>query len=98
MSSSAALGMVNTVVFAYETIRKIQPKDVKNLKQLGNAYLEAGDSDMAIKTGNRYGNQPKRRDAEDLLKRDGRSGDEKGKWEESEDYGAQLKDESEAQP
>ena len=67
---SAALGMVNTVVFAYETIRKIQPKDIKNLKQLGNAYLEAGDSDMAIKTGNSIRQiNPSDGDAEDLLKR-----------------------------
>ncbi len=96
---SAALGMVNTVVFAYETIRKIQPKDVKNLKQLGNAYLEAGDSDMAIKTGNSIRQiNPSDGDAEDLLKRASvAAAMNKGKWEESEDYRAQLKDESEAQ-
>ena len=96
---SAALGMVNTVVFAYETIRKIQPKDIKNLKQLGNAYLEAGDSDMAIKTGNSIRQiNPSDGDAEDLLKRASvAAAMNKGKWEESEDYRAQLKDESEAQ-
>lgn len=96
---SAALGMVNTVVFAYETIRKIQPKDIKNLKQLGNAYLEAGDSEMAIKTGNSIRQiNPSDGDAEDLLKRASVAvAMNKGKWEESEDYRAQLKDESEAQ-
>jgi len=96
---SSVLGMVNTVVFAYETIRKIQPKDIKNLKQLGNAYLEAGDSDMAIKTGNTIRQiNPNDGDAEDLLKRASVAvAMNKGKWEESEDYRAQLKDESEAQ-
>jgi tetratricopeptide (TPR) repeat protein len=96
---SSVLGMVNTVVFAYETIRKIQPKDIKNLKELGNAYLEAGYSDMAIKTGNTIRQiNPNDGDAEDLLKRASVAvAMDKGKWEESEDYRTQLKDESEAQ-
>ena len=65
---ASLLGMVNTVVFAYDSIRKIQPKDLKNLKELGNAYLEAGDSDMAIKTGNSIRQiNPSDGDAEDLL-------------------------------
>ena len=38
------LGMNNTVVFGLETIRQINPKDLKNLKQLGDAYLEVGDN------------------------------------------------------
>jgi len=96
---ASALGMVNTVVFAYESIRKIQPKDVKNLKELGNAYLNAGDSDMAIKTGTSIRQiNPSDGDAEDLLKRASVAvAMNKGKWEESEDYRTQLKDESEAQ-
>lgn len=96
---ASLLGMVNTVVFAYDSIRKIQPKDLKNLKELGNAYLEAGDSDMAIKTGNSIRQiNPSDGDAEDLLKRASVAvAMNKGKWEESEDYRTQLKDESEAQ-
>ena len=39
------LEMKGTIVFALETIRQINPKDLNNLKELGDAYLEIGDTE-----------------------------------------------------
>ena len=93
------LEMKETVVFAYETIRKIHPTNIKNLKELGNAYLEFGSTEKAIETGNAILKiQPTDGDAVDLMKRASVAvAMNKGKWEESEDFRAQLKDESETQ-
>ena len=93
------LGMTETVVFAYETIRKIHPKNLKFLKDLGNAYLDAGKTEKAIETGNEILKlSPTDGDAVDLMKRASVAvAMNKGKWEESEDFRAQLKDEDEAQ-
>ena len=89
------LGMTETVVFAYETIRKIHPKNLKFLKDLGNAYLDAGKTEKAIETGNEILKlSPTDGDAVDLMKRASVAvAMNKGKWEESEDFRAQLKDE-----
>lgn len=93
------LEMKETVVFAYETIRKIHPTNIKNLKELGNAYLESGNTEKAIETGNAILKiQPTDGDAVDLMKRASVAvAMNKGKWEESEDFRTQLKDESETQ-
>ncbi len=97
--AAANLGMMNTAVFAYETIRRIQPKDLRNLKDLGDAYLDAGDTESAIGIGGEIMKiNPSDGDAEDLMKRASVAvAMNKGKWEESEDFRAQLKDEAEAQ-
>jgi tetratricopeptide (TPR) repeat protein len=97
--SASSLGMLQTVVFAYETIQKLQPKDIKNLKDLGNAYIEAGNTELAIATGNSIKQiNSNDGDAEDILKRASVAvAMNKGKWEESEDFRTQLKDEEEAQ-
>ena len=97
--ASSHLGMKETVVFAYETIRKINPTNIKNLKELGNAYLEVGRTEKAIETGNMILKvNPTDGDAVDLMKRASVAvAMNKGKWEESEDFRTQLKDESEAQ-
>jgi Flp pilus assembly protein TadD len=97
--AASSLGMLQTVVFAYETIQKLQPKDIKNLKDLGNAYIEAGNTELAIATGNSIKQiNSNDGDAEDILKRASVAvAMNKGKWEESEDFRTQLKDEEEAQ-
>lgn len=97
--ASKLLEMKETVVFAYETIRKIHPTNIKNLKELGNAYLESGNTEKAIETGNAILKiQPTDGDAVDLMKRASVAvAMNKGKWEESEDFRTQLKDESETQ-
>ena len=93
------LGMKQTAVFGLETIRQINPKDLKNLKQLGDAYLEVGDTEKTIAIGNEIQKiNPNDGDAEDLMKRASVAvAMNKGKWEESEDFRNQLKDEAEAQ-
>ena len=97
--AASAIGMSKTAVFALETIKQIQPKDVKNLKELGNAYIEAGDTESAIATGGEIMKlSPGDGDAEDLMKRASVAvAMNKGKWEQSDDFRTQLKDESEAQ-
>jgi tetratricopeptide (TPR) repeat protein len=93
------LEMKETVVFAYETIRQIHPTNIKNLKQLGNAYLEFGNTEKAIEAGNSILKiNPTDGDAVELMKRASVAvAMNKGKWEESEDFRSQLKDESETQ-
>lgn len=93
------LEMKNTVVFGLETIRQINPKDLKNLKILGDAYLEVGDTEKTIAIGNEIQKiNPSDGDAEDLMKRASVAvAMNKGKWEESKDFRTQLKDEAEAQ-
>lgn len=97
--AASHLGMTQTVVFAYETIKKVHPTNIKNLKELGNAYLNAGNTEKAIETGNTILKiNPTDGDAVDLMKRASVAvAMNKGKWEESEDFRTQLKDESEAQ-
>ena len=72
---------------------------MKNLKELGNAYIEAGDTESAITVGGEILKlSPGDGDAEDLMKRASVAvAMNKGKWEQSEDFRTQLKDEAEAQ-
>ena len=95
----AQLEMNGTVVFAYETIRSIQPKDLANLKKLANAYLESGQSDLAIQTGNAILEiNPSDGDAEDMMKRASVAvAMTQGKWEGSSNFREQLKDKEEAE-
>lgn len=95
----AQLEMNGTVVFAYETIRSIQPKDLANLKKLANAYLESGQSDLAIQTGNTILEiNPSDGDAEDMMKRASVAvAMTQGKWEGSSNFREQLKDKEEAE-
>ena len=78
---------------------KYTPKNLKFLKDLGNAYLDAGKTEKAIETGNEILKlSPTDGDAVDLMKRASVAvAMNKGKWEESEDFRTQLKDEDEAQ-
>ena len=95
----AQLEMNETVVFAYETIRSIQPKDLTNLKKLANAYLESGQSDLAIQTGNAIlAINPSDGDAEDMMKRASVAvAMTQGKWEGSSNFREQLKNKEEAE-
>jgi tetratricopeptide (TPR) repeat protein len=95
----AQLEMNGTVVFAYETIRSIQPKDLANLKKLANAYLESGQSDLAIQTGNAILEiNPSDGDAEDMMKRASVAvAMTQGKWEGSSNFREQLKNKEEAE-
>ena len=52
VDAAKELDLKETVVFGLETIRQISPKDLKNLKELGNAYLEIGETEKTIAVGN----------------------------------------------
>ena len=95
----AKLEMNGTVVFVYETMRSIQPKDLSTLKKLANAYLESGQSDLAIQTGNAILElNPSDGDAEDMMKRASVAvAMTQGKWEGSSDFRDQLKDKEESE-
>ena len=97
-NAAHSLGMHGTVVFALETIIKFQPKDVATLKKLAHAYLEAGDPDSVISTGNKIQEiNPGDGDAEDLMKKASVAvAMNQGKWEGSTDFRDQLKDKDEA--
>ena len=99
VDAAKELNLKETVVFGLETIKQISPKDLKNLKELGNAYLEIGETEKTIAVGNEIQKlNPSDGDAEDLMKRASVAvAMNKGKWEESEDFRTQLKDEAEAQ-
>ena len=99
VDAAKELDLKETVVFGLETIRQISPKDLKNLKELGNAYLEIGETEKTIAVGNEIQKlNPSDGDAEDLMKRASVAvAMNKGKWDESEDFRTQLKDEAEAQ-
>ena len=51
--AASYLGMNQTVVFAYETIKKIHPRNIK-FERARNAYLEVGNTEKAIETGNLF--------------------------------------------
>ncbi len=93
------LEMTESTVFAFETIRTIQPKDLDNLKKLANAYLDAGQSDLAIQTGNEILQlNPSDGEAEDMMKRASVAvAMNKGNWEGSTNFREQLKDKEEAE-
>ena len=95
----AELEMPKSVVFAYETIRTIQPKDLANLKKLAHAYLEAGESDLAIQTGNAILQiNPSDGEAEDMMKKASVAvAMNQGKWEGSTNFREQLKNKEEAE-
>ena len=97
--AARALGILKTTAFAFETIHKIQPKDLNNIKNLANVYIELGQTEDAIKMGNLIVSiNPRDGDAEDIMKRASvAAAMHRGKWEESEDFRTQLKDEAEAQ-
>jgi len=96
--AAQSLGMLNTVVFAYETILKFQPKDLAILKKLAFAHLEAGNPDAVIATGNAILKiNPSDGDAEDIMKKASVAvAMNQGKWEGSTDFRDQLKDKDEA--
>jgi len=97
-TAAASLEMNHTCVFAYETIRKLQPKDTAILKKLAKAYLDSGNPDGVIETGNAILQlNPGDGDAEDLMKK--ASVDvamNQGNWEGSTDFRDQLKDKDQA--
>lgn len=96
--SAAALEMPETVCFAWESVREVQPTDHDTLLSLGEAYLAANKHKEALRV------------ADDLLRTKPQDGDalalmrrasvaqtmDKGKWEEEGTFREKLRDEEQA--
>lgn len=93
------LDLLETVVFAWESIRDSSPNNIKVLLSLGNAYIAAQRGEDAVAIGEKILQiSPGNGDAQDLLKSGSVSQSlSKGKWEEEDaTYRSKLKDADEA--
>ncbi|HLS27655.1 MAG TPA: tetratricopeptide repeat protein [Opitutales bacterium] len=93
------LDFLNTVVFAWESIREQSPENVKVLLALGNAYIEAERGEDAVAIGDQLLKiSPGLGEAQDLLKAGSVSQSlTKGRWEEEDaSYRSKLRDADEA--
>lgn len=94
--AAKALGLDDTVVFAYETIKEIEPNSIDNLLALGEAYIVVGKNKDAVWVGDEILKfAPSNSEAQILIKKASvaQTVDE-GNWQESDDYRQKLKDES----
>ncbi len=96
--ASEALEFWGTAVFAYESIREVEPQGVDNLVALGNAYIKAGESKEAVRIGDVILRAlPGSAEGQDLVRRASVAiSMDKGKWEEQGDFRDKLKDAAEA--
>ena len=97
--AASAAGFHGTAVFARETIHDADPDNLSNLQALGQAHLDNGDTENAIRVGSLIlKKKPGDGEAQELLKQASVTvALDKGKWEESDDYREKLKDQGEAQ-
>lgn len=98
-AAAEALELFETAAFAYEEIKKIEPKDVENIKALMSVYIHIGRSEDAIRIGDAaYHQHPSDDEIQGLIKKASvEQSISKGKWEEDESFRDKLKDEEEAQ-
>ena len=97
-AAAEALDLLETAAFAYEEIRKIEPKNVGNIKALMFTYIEIGKSEAAIRIGDAaYREHPVDDEIQSLIKKASvEQSINQGKWEEDESFRDKLKDEDEA--
>ena len=88
-----------TAAFAYETLRKIDPKDASNIKSLMAVYIKTGRNEEAVSVGEAaYRANPADDEIQALIKKASvEQTMEKGRWEEDKSFRDKLKDEDEAQ-
>lgn len=98
-AAAEALELFETATFAYEEIKKIDPKDAENIKALMAALIQIGKSEEAIRIGDAaYHEHPADDEIQALIKKASvEQSINKGKWEEDESFRDKLKDEEEAQ-
>jgi tetratricopeptide (TPR) repeat protein len=98
-AAAEALGLLETMAFAYEEIRKIEPGNAENIKALMSAYITIGKSEEAIRIGDAaYHAHPADDEIQSLIKKASvEQSINKGKWEEDQSFRDKLKDEEEAQ-
>ena len=98
-AASVELEMYSTAVFAYESIRKIEPKNSENIKALMSVYISTGQNEDAIRVGDAaYSANPSDEEIQALIKKASvEQTMEAGKWEEDKSFRDKLKDEGESQ-
>lgn len=96
--AASALGLHETAVFAWETVRDVSPDKPDVLLALGDAYIAVGRPDDGMKLGERVLRiDPSNGDAHALIKAASvASSIDKGRWEEEGDYREKLKSEEES--
>ncbi|NBB79351.1 MAG: tetratricopeptide repeat protein [Verrucomicrobia bacterium] len=97
--AAEALELFTTAAFAYDSIRKIEPKNTDNIKALMSVYITLGESEEAIRIGEAaYRANPADDEVQALIKKASvEQTMEKGRWEEDKSFRDKLKDEDESQ-
>ncbi len=96
--AAEALGLRETAIFAYESIRKIEPANTENAKALMQAYIDNGQSDAAVKVGDATlrVNSSDEGVQQLIRKASVQQSINKGGWDEDKDFRSKLKNEDEA--
>lgn len=97
--AAESLELYSTAAFAYDSIRRIDPKNSENIKALMSVYITSGESEEAIRIGEAaYRANPADDEIQALIKKASvEQTMEKGRWEEDKSFRDKLKDESESQ-
>lgn len=97
--AAESLELYSTAAFAYDSIRKIDPKNSENIKALMSVYITTGESEEAIRIGEAaYRANPADDEIQALIKKASvEQTMEKGRWEEDKSFRDKLKDEGESQ-
>lgn len=96
--AASLLGLTETAVFAWESLRDVSPDKPDVLLALGEAYIAVGRSEDAMKLGEKVLRiDPSNGDAHSLIKAASvASSIDKGRWDEDGDYRDKLKSEEES--
>ncbi len=96
--AAKACDLPATRVFALEGIREIQPDNIKNLLEIGDAYIAAERAEAALNAAERVLElKPGHEDAQALIKAASVAQSmQKGKWDTEGSYREKLRDESQA--
>jgi tetratricopeptide (TPR) repeat protein len=98
-AAAEALELYSTAVFAYDSVRKLEPQNSENIKALMSVYIKTGQSEEAIRVGEAaYRANPSDDEVQALIKKASvEQTMEKGRWEEDKTFRDKLKDEGESQ-
>lgn len=98
-AAAEEMELFSTAVFAYETVRRLEPKNMENIKALMSVYIKTGQSEEAIRIGDAaYRANPTDDEVQGLIRKASvEQTMEKGRWEEDKSFRDKLKDEDESQ-
>lgn len=96
--AAGALGLPETVAFALDAVREIEPENRNNLLALGEAWVAAGKPDEALKIADDILRlKPVDAEAQDLMRRASVAQTvNKNKWDQQQSYRDKLRDEAQA--